>query len=1101
MGRSLKRALAIMLVLLQIPLFLYPDNRLEAATEITPLQYYEEQSYRYFVGMMYYEMWKKTDGSWTDGGRKPNAGMRGDADFTYKFQFPGRKIKTVEARIYNPENDKVEYFEKSRSDKYLDYKRSISFETKNSDIKPFQKQGIGTDTTVIPITINMLLNAEDPKDIKKESCPSCAPEVEAYRIFVPILFKIELATQLNVKYFTTDGKSLNSIFTPVVNEEMTVGKEYVFTPPTHKDYEYVGFKKSTTDKDPSGVILRRDPDKLTYNGTHEKYTLHMYYQTKKTEPCKPGDPACEPTTSSDCTDPAPSSTVDGKVMDPRVTAMIKADQRGNERFDVTQGIPTSESLYGNVSSLNYLFENKFVQKSGKCTFKVNVEKSYTLKWDPGKTVTGPDGKPKQEPDPQTETETKVFSVTVERPYSFWTIDTLHVLKIDEANLVNYALPNGGIKISPSGYSPPGYAASTRGKYYPPKNPGKVTATPETKTGGKTKPAITDTASSVKSFAENAIDKVEVENDYLQFNGSTIMDNRKVKETGPSPGRIPDPTVIGQNVLYSPGNMISSTKVNKANTPSSGSIKFGLMSGNINDGEDKTYPIYGINSVTVHTPVVMYPTITDDQPHNQRVVPDMARAALILNRPFTVTLPTTGQHTNYPGYGNRDYAKYTQSKQVQFPFDVFNSTKSKYILKNTWIDIPVSQLQETFIMPVWIDEGNYTVLFRSFTENAPSDFSTQPAANTNWQHHVAINTIDVNVIGRLYDFRITDISDFDWETVFRKHKGSREHSGNVYWVGDRDIDGNLVGNRNLEGNRVSNATPLQLPIRPGSHPNPGYRNVTVKTGYPFKFDFKTSGNMFGANDKVRIVPSFFFVNKDGSGRIPVDLYYHDYTRKKYFVKIGSKDDVSRQTVKLDDPMRSVPKQEIIDSANFAYDNYGGQGLLRAQFVEKYLREAKKETLSGYNSQLMLTYPLRTFIGSKSVPSTVNVQRANASIQKWYGEYYLPPAMYVVKAGTNIAEYGRTHGGLNDKSPIFLKNGYIVVNFNIETIRNNNANNPYLRYYRLPGQSTPLDNQWKMEGFKNQQVDRYGNVHNLSDGDVLYYHADLSYRDDFTSTVPH
>ncbi|WP_338010925.1 Ig domain protein group 2 domain protein [Paenibacillus alvei] len=276
----MKRALAIMLVLLQIPLFLYPDNRLEAATEITPLQYYEEQSYRYFVGMMYYEMWKKTDGSWTDGGRKPNAGMRGDADFTYKFQFPGRKIKTVEARIYNPENDKVEYFEKSRSDKYLDYKRSISFETKNSDIKPFQKQGIGTDTTVIPITINMLLNAEDPKDIKKESCPSCAPEVEAYRIFVPILFKIELATQLNVKYFTTDGKSLNSIFTPVVNEEMTVGKEYVFTPPTHKDYEYVGFKKSTTDKDPSGVILRRDPDKLTYNGTHEKYTLHMYYQTK-----------------------------------------------------------------------------------------------------------------------------------------------------------------------------------------------------------------------------------------------------------------------------------------------------------------------------------------------------------------------------------------------------------------------------------------------------------------------------------------------------------------------------------------------------------------------------------------------------------------------------------------------------------------------------------------------------------------------------------------------------------------------------------------------------------------------------------------------------
>lgn len=836
MNKPLQRAIVIILVLFQIPLFIYPVERVEAATEITPLKYYPDKNYRYFVGMMYYETWKSTDGSWTDGGRKPNAGMRGDASFTYKFQFPGRKIKGIEARIYNPKppvNDPVQYFEESRFDRYNDFVDSISTGTSNSDLKPFQRQGIGSDTTIIPITINMLLNAERPLDIKGESCPTCAVEVEAYRIYVPILFKIELATQLNVKHFTTDGKPLNNIFTPTVNEEMTVGKEYIFTPPTHKDYEYVGFKKSTTDKDPSGEVIKRDPDKLNYTGTHEKYTLYMYYKKKETEPCKPGEPGCgSPPTSSDCTDPVPASSLDGRVMDPMVTAVIKADQRGSERFDVLLGIPTSESLYGNVNSHNYLFENKFVKKTGKCTFKVNVEKTYTLKWDPGKTVTGSDGKPKQEPDPQTETETRVYSVTVERPYSFWTIDTLHVFKIDEANLSNYALPYGGIKITPSGYTQPSYSASTRGTYYPPNNPGMVNADPETKTGGKTKPNITDTESSVKSYAERAIEKVYVENDYLLFNGSTIMDNRRVKEDGPSPERIPEPSLIGQNVLYSPGHVISSAKVNKANTPSSGNIKYGLMSGNINGGSDKQFTINGINTVTVHTPVVNYSSITDDREHNQKTTPNYNRAALILERPFTVRMPTNGQHVNYPGYGDRDYAKYFRIKQVWFPFDVYTADRSRFIPKRTWTDIPVNQLDTTFFLPVWVDEGDYTVLYRTIAENTPDSFTHQPTANTNWENHVATHEIAVEVIGRVYDFHVTDIMDFNWETVFRKQKGSSEPTGNSYWVGSKGIDGEARGN----------AFPYELPVRKGSHPDSSYKNVAVKTGYAFKFDLKTKGNM-------------------------------------------------------------------------------------------------------------------------------------------------------------------------------------------------------------------------------------------------------------------
>ena len=69
----------------------------------------------------------------------------------------------------------------------------------------------------------------------------------------------------------------------------------------------------------------------------------------------------------------------------------------------------------------------------------------------------------------------------------------------------------------------------------------------------------------------------------------------------------------------------------------------------------------------------------------------------------------------------------------------------------------------------------------------------------------------------------------------------------------------------------NALPYTLPIAPGKHPVQGYKNAAVKTGYHFKFDLKTKGNMFGAQDGISITPSFYFVNADGSGRQAVDLY--------------------------------------------------------------------------------------------------------------------------------------------------------------------------------------------------------------------------------------
>ncbi|BFH64532.1 hypothetical protein PAJ34TS1_51240 [Paenibacillus azoreducens] len=537
-------------------------------------------------------------------------------------------------------------------------------------------------------------------------------------------------------------------------------------------------------------------------------------------------------------------------------------------------------------------------------------------------------------------------------------------------------------------------------------------------------------------------------------------------------------------------------MNKKDTPSSGKIAYDLMAGNINGGENKEFPIHGINTVTVHTPVINYSSVSDDKAHNQKTNPNYSRSALILERPFQVRIPTNGQHVNYPGYGNRDYAKYFRTKQVLFPFDVYNENKTRFIPKNTWIDIPVNQLDTAFFLPVWVDEGDYQVYFRNIAENSPNDYENQGEqdANRNLIHHAATDEVSVEVIGRLYDFHITDIADYNWQNVFRTQSGSANPTGVSYWVGQKLIDGDPRGNKEI----------YTLTIRPGSHPLRGYKNVSVKTGYHFKFDFKTKGNMFGPLDGIRIMPSFYFVSKDGKPvnargdtRVPVDLYYNN--NKSNFIKVGSAQDQVQRYVILNERLRNVPAVELTDTASYKYNHYGQTGgLNKNQFIQNYLNVfTKQKTPVGSYSLLILPEQLRTFLRlQENIPGPVDPERANVSIQKWYGEYSLPAEPFVVLAGTNVAEYGRTHGGLNSKSPIFLKNGYIVVNFNIESIQAGNLKNPHLQYI-----NAPLMNQWELEGYRRNIQDSFGTRFHLRDGDVVFYNADRSSRDDFSSQVPH
>ncbi|WP_229106862.1 DUF5704 domain-containing protein [Paenibacillus sp. 1001270B_150601_E10] len=837
-----------------------------------------------------------------------------------------------------------------------------------------------------------------------------------------------------------------------------------------------------TGKSPGTVRIRAIWDNGTYKISDiANITVYKDGDPGDGDPGDPGggDPGENPnpgTPSGACENPRAGQNLSAKAMDPFVSAQILADHPNNSpyAFDVMQGIPTSEYLFTNAMARQYLFQNRFVEMSGTCTFEVPVSQTYNLTW----TEMGPpatEGGPAV-PIPMSDTETRNEMITVKRDYRYWKIDNLEIYQIQRADVTNYALPNGGVQMTPQGYTPPYYAVATNGGIVQVPTPQSITLPSEPVPGTNSRPGIPNRLPLFQSEAERSIKDVTVRNDTLTFNGGTVMDGRTVDKQGPSPGTIPEPAMTNNRVLYKDRLWIEPSKVNRANNASQGTIYFGLMPNAVNGGADTSFPIYGINSVTVHTPTVMYAAASDDEQHNQKSRPNASRAALILERPFTVSLPTTGAHVSYPGYGNRNYAKYMKSKQVQFPFDVYKG-EGTFVPKQTWIDIPVPEVLSHFYLPVWVDEGDYTVQFRSFTENAPSGATSQAYANRDLAHHVATDAIEVEVIGRVYDFRVTDIMDPNWELVFRKQVGSKEATGAGYWTGLNGIDGAPRGNQ----------VPFRLPIAPGSHPGTGYQHTSVKTGYAFKFDLKTKGNMFGPADRIHLKPTYYFVDKNGKNRQEVDLYTH--TKEKLFLKIGSKEDTLKRYVILNTRLRNLAESSIQRTASVFYDLYQPNiSLSKSQYVEQWRKQAVEQAWVGSYTDLSLPERLRLFIGptANQIPDSVNASRAEASIQQWYGEFNVPAQIYIVPKGFDLSK----QFNFDDKASFFLRDGYLIVNFDIETVRDGRADAPHLQYIHAP-----LTNQWKREGFVNQVKLPSGAMISLRDGDILFYHGDQSSLQDY------
>lgn len=783
-------------------------------------------------------------------------------------------------------------------------------------------------------------------------------------------------------------------------------------------------------------------------------------------------------------------------MDTMAEGVIKADNRDSEKFEVTDGIPVTEDLYTNVFCKEYLFHYLFTKIPGEKFYTIEVTKEYNLSWQENhpKTVPTADGGTTTVDNWETETDTETVtqSYEIRRVFAYWIIDELDVFGIDSATIENDALPSRDITMYPDGYSPPDVDydhSDSEADHITEPEYEDVDLGSESLNGGKSgRPSVP--SEDWTDEAEDAIGKILVRNDRLDFNGSTLMSDEEVEEEGPQPSPIERGGIIDRDVLYERGMTIPITRENE-HYPTYGNVEYTSVA-DVNSAYGSSYDedISNLEEVVVHTPVVCYTDMKDDRDFNQELTPDNSRKSLILDRPSFLEMPTSGQHRSIKGYGNRDYEKYTKIKQVRFPFDIFIDSPTEYIKANTWYTVPVSQTVMNFYVPSWVDEGNYQVDYRQEAININSSFtnSTENLANKGLYNYVATKTIDVRVIGRLYGFTVTDIKDYPtWEEVFRSGKNTAKHSDKYYKVGLQDEN----------TKPIPGAQPLYtIPILQGSHPRIKNKGAT-RTGYGFTYRLQTMGNYFNDNDYVRIKPTFYYINYDGTNKQEVDIWYNEEFEDKqnHFIKIGSeKDKLNKKYIKLGNPYRNVPNKDITITSYIT------------NILEKDFRNTKISI--GTLAKLVLPIGIRTFVetpydiylttnlenytkseqpnnvSSFEIGHSLDSNRVVKSVQDWYGEYYIPDQAFVAPKDYDVIEYARINNGLNGKEAFWLKKGYIIVNFDIETIKDGDFTNPVLSYGKANC------NMWSKEGYDINKVDSNGITYIHQYGDIIFYYANKS-----------
>jgi len=826
-------------------------------------------------------------------------------------------------------------------------------------------------------------------------------------------------------------------------------------------------------------------------------------------------------------------TISVSMNTPFATGNIRADSRGSERFFVTSGIPTTESLYTEVKATEYLMGYTLKKQVGIETYPVTVTKEYILEWE-GEDEDGEIG--------MSETVVVEQVVNIRRAYGYWEIINFDLYKIESASILNYTLPNGSTTMTPNyneGYSPPNVITQhspfkEAHLVIPDEIKNGINLPTETLVGGTQKPNISE--EDFTMTADSMIPNLLVKNDTIILNGTVVMNDTPSEIEGPRINdsflaslRIEGTDKCNENVLYKPGQVIEATKKN-GTYHSSGVINYTrINSVNSKYTANIQSNIEGLSTVVIHTPVLCEANVTSDNGQYVQLINPTSAVQLVLDpvsslNDFTIRISNYGLHTNKQGYYTRDFSQslrdpsitYMATKngvlknEVKFPFDVFvkQSSGDTFVKKNTWIVLGRSTV--TFYLPLWVVEGTYTIACRSVAVNADTsklDQLSEVSANTKLMNYVATDTFEVEVSGRIYGLSIYDITGYPiWEEVFRV-KNSLDMKINFP---DRYPDGTskttynkgysinyTLGTNDQYGNDTERSAKYTFPIVNSSHPL--YQNIGVlKTGYMVRFKLNTIGTMYSSGNSIKIKPTFYYVDANGKNRTRVDLYYEESIegKNRKMVKVGSDlDKINIKSIEVGNPYTGIPTDELKNTAS----------ILDMKYSEIMSRWDYVFTFNNIN----IPSTFRTFINKEYMNTVVNsnqyseIQAAGITtnilmkqMQSWFGSYYIPAIVHAVPQGYDVYDYASKYG-VNYKEDFWKTYGYIIVNFDIVTV--DSSGNERLSYINASNYLNSGNNSmWLTEGAPHSKTDNKGVTFDFKAGDFIIYYTDKSILNDYGSS---
>lgn len=364
--------------------------------------------------------------------------------------------------------------------------------------------------------------------------------------------------------------------------------------------------------------------------------------------------------------------------------------------------------------------------------------------------------------------------------------------------------------------------------------------------------------------------------------------------------------------------------------------------------------------------------------------------------------------------------------------IFSNAVKKYVVKNDTIE---EKYINTTISTNRVD-------FVDYCDANYENKQYHEKQYTSWHdmysdaYYFAMARAETTNVGRIYDFKVTDCSDIDYKSVFRKSSDTNninDLTGVQYFSGVKlfNIYTNKINSLENRGeiNISGSSAKKILPLGPYKNTNTSYVNAP-KMGYRISFDLKTSGFFDGQSSysrEILIQPSYYYISKDGTNfDKEINLYYKN-SDGKYEKFSGS-----------DYTIYFKPKDGYRSVANsVTAGNTSG--------MSEQLEPLAVGSTSGFtlNSKMMSTAD-------------------NNFIQAWYGEFKLPNSTIAVKGSDVSKPY---------------TNGYIGVVFNITSI-DKDSNGKVIREisYNHNNNNAAEDKrnnttQWDYEGYLG--FTNYGN----------------------------